>query len=380
MKTWSIFLLGMAAAAGAVVGEGERPKDPLLEEAPPLVVAGLPEAAEQTAKVISVERPADEAFFKEYSKELQTAMARVKGSLVCIQAGGGSGSGTVVSESGLILTAAHVVATPGTALKIVMPDGTKYDGEALGVDERTDAGMARIINPDGVKFQAAPLGDYSKLKVGDWVFAMGHSGGWDEKRGPVVRMGRVVMMEPTTVQSDCVLIGGDSGGPLFDLYGRLIGINSRVGMNVEFSMHVPVSVLIDNDELYRSGAVIRRELGGGLLGVVLEEADGLQVREVAADAPAAHSGLLAGDVILSVDGNDVTTVGEVREALAGRYVGERVMLRVKREGGDEAEVWVRLMSRPQEAPAPPAGADGDNTTDEKPDAAEEEKNESKEGE
>lgn len=77
-------------------------------------------------------------------------------------------------------------------------------------------------------------------RVGDWVFALGHGGGLDRKRGPMVRLGRVVSLKDGVIQTDCKLIRGDSGGPLFNLDGKLIGIHSRVGSGLEDNLHVPM--------------------------------------------------------------------------------------------------------------------------------------------
>lgn len=361
---------GLIVALSAMA---DRPTDPLLSSAPPLAVASAldDDGAKLVRSVNGVERPSDGAFFEKVSGRLQGVMPATKSALVCIQAGGGSGSGAIVSESGIILTAAHVVGTAGAKLTIVMSDGTRHDGEALGVDPQSDAGMARIINLDGKKFPYVPLGDYAGVDVGDWVFALGHSGGWDEARGSVVRLGRIVLMEDATVQSDCVLIGGDSGGPLFDLNGQLIGINSRVGMNVEFSMHVPVSVLIAEDELFRSGAYDRVEPEGGMMGFLPSEGDdapenGVGVKEVLEGSPAEIGGLVAGDVIVKVDGTEVGSVDDIRPVVAERFVGERVCLELVRDGESQS-LWVRLIAPPR----PPAG-DGasDEGDDEKPESDE----------
>ena len=88
-------------------------------------------------------------------------------------------------------------------------------------------------------------------RVGDWVFALGHGGGLDQKRGPMVRLGRGVSLKHGVIQTDCKLIRGDSGGPLFNLNGELIGIHSRVGSGLEDNLHVPMK---DFDALMESPA------------------------------------------------------------------------------------------------------------------------------
>ena len=87
-------------------------------------------------------------------------------------------------------------------------------------------------------------GDSASL--GDWVYALGHSGGFEKERGVGVRIGRLVRMAEQTINSDCNLIGGDSGGPLFNMKGQLIGIHSRVGASLEQNMHVPLREFLKN--------------------------------------------------------------------------------------------------------------------------------------
>ena len=101
------------------------------------------------------------------------------------------------------------------------------------------------IEEDGVfPYVALDRGDTASL--GDWVYALGHSGGFEKERGVGVRIGRLVRMADQTINSDCNLIGGDSGGPLFDMKGRLIGIHSRVGASLEQNMHVPLREFLNH--------------------------------------------------------------------------------------------------------------------------------------
>lgn len=171
--------------------------------------------------------------------QLQQMLPRVLPALVCIEVNNGSGSGVLVSEKGLIFSAAHVVDKQDTVLKIILPDGTRLPGKTTAQNSEADAGMAEIttkLNKNLPRVERA-----EKLpRVGDWVFALGHGGGLDRKRGPMVRLGRVVSLKNGVIQTDCKLIRGDSGGPLFNLNGELIGIHSRVGSGLEDNLHVPM--------------------------------------------------------------------------------------------------------------------------------------------
>ncbi len=170
---------------------------------------------------------------------LQQALSRVLPSLVCIEVNNGSGSGVLVSEKGLIFSAAHVVDRKDTALKIILSNGTGVDGKTTAQNSMSDAGTAEITTR--MNKSLPPVTKAEKLpRVGDWVFALGHGGGLDLKRGPMVRLGRVVSLKNGVIQTDCKLIRGDSGGPLFNLNGELIGIHSRVGSGLEDNLHVPM--------------------------------------------------------------------------------------------------------------------------------------------
>lgn len=171
--------------------------------------------------------------------QLQQVLPQVLPALVCIEVNNGSGSGILVSEQGLVFSAAHVVDKQDTVLKIILPDGTRLPGKTTAQNSDSDAGIAEVttgLNKDLPRVEKA-----EKLpRVGDWVFALGHGGGLDRKRGPMVRLGRVVSVKNGVIQTDCKLIRGDSGGPLFNLNGELIGIHSRIGSGLEDNLHVPM--------------------------------------------------------------------------------------------------------------------------------------------
>ena len=158
--------------------------------------------------------------------------------------GGSMGSGVIISEDGLILTAAHVLPEAGGDIVIVLSDGRQVAGKALGVNRKIDSGMARITE-EGT-YPTAPVAESGTMWEGDWCIAFGHGGGVQTDRPAPMRLGRMLHVTSTSepvrwLTTDCTVISGDSGGPLFDLQGNVIGIHSNIGMSVLVNRHVPIS-------------------------------------------------------------------------------------------------------------------------------------------
>ena len=258
----------------------------------------------------------------------------------------------IISPDGLVLSAAHVTSGVGEEITVVMEDGKEYESISLGLNSETDSAMLQIKD-DG----PFPYVEYDKedaTKLGDWVFALGHSGGFDEERGINVRVGRLVREAETTIQSDCMLIGGDSGGPLFDMSGQVIGIHSRVGASKEESMHVPLREFQAHwDELKKSeflgeGAFAKKPVpGSGFLGLVAEddsEKKGLRVTELWEEGPAEKAGLKVDDLIVEIDGQQATE--EALKKLIGElWVDKKIELKWKR-GEEVFEKEIKLGERP----------------------------------
>jgi serine protease Do len=270
---------------------------------------------------------------------LTSVLAKARAATVCIDLGQGSGSGVIVAADGLILTAAHVATGVGKDLTVILEDGRKFKAISLGVVADCDAAMVRITEKGEFPFIEIDRNDSTRL--GDWVFALGHSGGFDKERGSVVRIGRLVRMAENTVQSDCTLIGGDSGGPLFDLQGRLIGIHSRVGTNLPMNMHVPMPVFVKNwDGLLKSefigeGPFVKKpEKGKGFLGLASEAAPGggLKVTKIGKDTPAEKAAIKEGDILLKLNGTDLTTREQFQDLLKEMAVGDPLAFDATRDG------------------------------------------------
>lgn len=158
--------------------------------------------------------------------------------------GGSMGSGVIVDDKGLVMTAAHVLPKPGEQVVIVLSDGRQLKGEALGVNPGIDSGFARITE-DG-EFPVAKVAEADTVWEGDWCIAFGHGGGVQTDRPAPMRLGRVLHVTSSSsstrwITTDCTVISGDSGGPLFNLKGEVIGIHSNIGMSVLVNRHIPMS-------------------------------------------------------------------------------------------------------------------------------------------
>lgn len=265
---------------------------------------------------------------------------------------GSSGSGVIASEDGLILTAAHVV-QGAKELLVVFPDGRQVNGKVLGANYSKDIAMVKITSPG--KWPFLPMGNSKPLEAGDWVIALGHSAGFDAGRTPPVRFGRVVSKGPGNfLTTDCTLIGGDSGGPLFDLDGNIVAIHSSIGMSLTNNNHAGIDGFRDDWERMLAG-----EAWGALsmnplanpempaLGIgmdMMRNIRGVIVKSVVPGSPAAASGVRTRDLITHVDGSEIRNVPELLQILAKRQPGDTVKLSVLRDE-DKLEMNVTLKRR-----------------------------------
>ena len=187
-----------------------------------------------------IEAPKDLAGYRAIENKVKAVVKKVMPAVVGIRIGHASGSGVIVSEDGVVMTAGHVVAKPGQDVTFIFPDGKTAKGKSLGMTMPMDLGLMKIT--DKGKWPVAPRGDSDSLKPGAWVVAFGHPLGYRPGRPPVVRIGRVLEITGTVIRTDCPLVGGDSGGPLFDLDGKIVGINSRIAGPADVNLHAPANL------------------------------------------------------------------------------------------------------------------------------------------
>ncbi|GAA5133863.1 hypothetical protein GCM10023213_04490 [Prosthecobacter algae] len=289
--------------------------------------------------------------FLKLQDNVQSLLPKVRPAVVAIFTGDGTASGVIMSEDGLILTAAHVAERPGRELRVILEDGTVVQATTLGLDKTTDAALMQLNDTERKWPHVKVSRQVIKAQPGEWCFALGHPGGFDEKRGVVLRVGRIVKQTANSLQTDCVLMGGDSGGPLFDLNGDVIGIHSLIWEGRDENMHVSMAPFLRSwDEMKGSHVIHTWGIGsGGYLGIGTEmNAKGaLEVVEVIAGSPSEKAGIKTGDVILSLNGEAITDLPQFTHAVRVRPAGEEVQLRLKNVSA-ERDVKITLGIRPKE--------------------------------
>jgi len=192
--------------------------------------------------------PKTEYTAAELDKKITTLVPSLIESTIAIFVGNsGSGSGVIVSSDGLCISAAHVTTTPGQEVTVLLSDGRELPAITLGVDHGTDGSLLKITAPGPFPFR--PYIKEKNYQVGDWIIVTGHPGGPVIGRPAPVRLGQIRAAGVTSgfndaIVTDATVISGDSGGPLFNLEGEVIGINSNVGMDWKANQHVPLPAII----------------------------------------------------------------------------------------------------------------------------------------
>jgi serine protease Do len=285
----------------------------------------------------------------------------------------GEGSGFIVSPDGYILTNAHVVAD-AEEVTVRLIDRREYQAKVIGVDRRTDVAVIKI---DAKDLPVVRIGDQEALRPGDWVLAIGSPFGLENSvtAGIVSATSRAVSGEVSVpfIQTDVAVNPGNSGGPLFNLRGEVIGINSmifsRTGGYMGISFAIPIDVAMHvRDQLIKTGHVVR-----GRIGVAVQDIDaalaqsfgldrprGALVSSVEKNGPAQRAGIKAGDVILRVDDRKIERTSTLSQYIAERKPGETSSVTVWR-GGREKTIDVRIakLEEPGVARTDSAGPSGE---------------------
>ena len=260
----------------------------------------------------------------------------------------GEGSGFIVSADGYILTNAHVV-DEAAEVTVRMTDRREYTAKVIGVDKRTDVAVLKV---DAKDLPTVRLGDPARLRAGEWVIAIGSPFGFDNSvtAGIVSAKARSLPGEDSNyvpfIQTDVAVNPGNSGGPLFNLNGEVVGINSqiysRTGGYMGLSFAIPIDLATNiKDQLISTGRVSRGRIGVGIQDVNAQFAEsfgldrprGALVGSVEDGGPAAKGGVKPGDIILSANGRNIERSSELPAVIAGIRPGTDTQLEVWRDRG-----------------------------------------------
>jgi len=272
-----------------------------------------------------------------------------------------SGSGVLLSSDGYILTNNHVIEN-ARKVEVLLPDNDQtYQAQIVGTDPLSDLAVIKI---NGQNFPTAQFGDPSRLRIGDWVIALGNALGLVEG-GPTVTLGIVSNLERSftignsdyydVIQTDAAINPGNSGGPLVDLEGKVIGINTFIisgAENIGFAVSANTTSRVYED-LIQYGHVIRPYLGVTLRTLTpdlatqlgLSKDKGVLVWDVAPDGPAAKEGIKVNDVITRFQDQEVSEASRLIKLLWQYNVSDRVKITFWRDN-TEQEVWITLAQRP----------------------------------
>jgi serine protease Do len=276
------------------------------------------------------------------------------------QRGQGIGSGFIISPDGYVLTNAHVVAD-SDEVTVRLADSREFKGKIVGVDTRTDVALLKV-NATGLP--TVKLGNSENLKVGEWVAAIGSPFGFVNTitAGIVSAKGRSLPDETFVpfIQTDVAVNPGNSGGPLLNLRGEVVGINSaiysRTGGYMGVSFAIPIEVALDvGKQLQATGKVTRGRLGVQIQALTPELAKsfklgdlkGVLVASVEPRSPADQAGIQPGDVILAFQGKPVTNANELPRIVAATPPGSIVTLDIWR-GGAKRQIKATLAEFPSE--------------------------------
>ena len=288
----------------------------------------MPPLSESLRRIYDGAAPQTADDLRQMDAHQQALAEKLLAATVSVQLGPAFGSGVIVSEDGLVLTAAHVASEPGRRALIRLANGKRLYGKSLGVHRPLDAGMLKIDDDVDVPF--LKLANTLRLEEGQWCAASGHPGGFDADRGAVFRVGRILDVG-ALIRTDCQLAGGDSGGPLVNMQGEVIGIHSRIGISLSNNLHAPATSFVENWEGLLAGDIWR---GSAYLGVVADQrTTNAIVGEVTAGSPAARAGISAGDIITRFAGQKVHSFRELVNVVQLRRPGEWVEVELTR--GDQ---------------------------------------------
>ena len=272
-----------------------------------------------------------------------------------------SGSGFLIRQDGYIVTNEHVV-DGAERIQVKLHDGRRYEARLIGLDERVDLALIKV---EATGLPTASLGDSNRLRVGEFVLALGHPFGLEQtvSFGIVSRKGAPLEVAAPGfdfIQTDAAVNPGNSGGPLVNMAGEVVGVNSMAARNGSIGFAIPVNLVKALlPQLASRGTVEWGWLGVSIAEVGeeemlkhnLKEPRGVLVRQVMAGQPADQGGIRANDVVMAVNGRRVDEPRDLQRIISATPIGETVKLSVVREG-KETEVAVKIGAYEQAARTP----------------------------
>ncbi|HEX7255186.1 MAG TPA: trypsin-like peptidase domain-containing protein [Gaiellaceae bacterium] len=265
--------------------------------------------------------------------------------------GQATGSGFVIDEEGHIVTNQHVVDGAGS-VRVEFSDGTEVAAEVVGTDPSTDIAVLDVDRPSSelTTLSFAPTG---ALEVGNPVIVLGSPFGLEGTltTGVISAVGREIRSPngftiENAVQTDAALNHGNSGGPVLDTQGRVVGVAAQIRSESGGSDGVGYAIPGDTANRVADALIADGKVEHAYLGVSLEDDGAARLLNVVAGSPADDAGLRAGDVVIEVDGKAIETGDELRQAIDAKKPGDELELKVRR-GGNERDVTVELGARPE---------------------------------
>ena len=284
------------------------------------------------------------------------------------------GSGFVIDAAGYVVTNNHVVGH-ADQITVIFPDNTKLPAKIVGRDAKTDLALLKVKSDKPLP--TVKFGDSDAMRVGDWVIAVGNPFGLggSVSAGIVSARGRNINTGPFDdfIQTDAAINRGNSGGPLFNSKGEVIGVNSAIfspnGGNIGIGFAIPSSMAKNVvDQLQKGGTIHRGWLGVKIQDVSeeaanslgLKKARGALVLEISKDSPAVGSGLQVGDVVLKFDGHDIDEMRKLPRVVAETKIGKKADVVVWRKGKEETiSITVRELPADQNKADDADGSDDD---------------------
>ena len=294
------------------------------------------EESTRLEKLLSGEPPETIQDLKAMQERFRSLATKLVPCTVGLRVGGAQGSGVIISEDGYVLTAGHVSGQAGRTVTVILHNGKQLKGKTLGADLQLDAGLIKI--EDKGEWPYAEMGKSKDLGRGQWCVCIGHPGGYRPERSAPVRVGRILDNRANGIRTDCMLVGGDSGGPLFDTQGKIIGINSRIGASARSNLHAPIDAFTKGwDRMVKSETWGGNQQssgptrGGPWLGVTSDpNADNAKIGKVSENSPAAKAGIKAGDIITRFDGKDINSFQDLSRLVKQKKPGDEVEVAVLR--------------------------------------------------